>query len=122
MGQLLGSPIAQENLFATEVVVNFFDGGPRSTVEYRIGNRPAVQMTKTARPDPFVEEVYARNVATKKPWVNAEPCSHLFVARLPADLEAGTHCLNVRAVDEYGRAHTDNLIVEVTGAETRDKS
>jgi len=122
MGQLLGSPIAQENVYATEVVVNFFDGGPRSTVEYRIGNRPAVRMMKTVRPDPFVEEVYARNAATKKPWVNAEPCSHLYVARLPADLDAGTHCLNVSAVDEYGRAHSDNLIVEITGADVRDKS
>ena len=33
MGQLLGSPIAQENVYATEVVVNFFDGGPRTTVQ-----------------------------------------------------------------------------------------
>ncbi|MBV8448561.1 MAG: calcineurin-like phosphoesterase family protein [Hyphomicrobiales bacterium] len=122
MGQLLGSPIAQENVYATDVVVNLFDGGPRSMVEYLIGNRPAVQMARTVRPDPFVEEVYARNVATKKPWVNAEPCSHLFVARLPGDLEAGTHCLKVRAVDEYGRTHDDNLIVEVTGADMRDKS
>ena len=122
MGQLLGSPIPQENVYATEVIVNFFDGGPRSTVEYRIANRPAVQMTRTVRPDPFVEEIYARNVATKKPWVNAEPCSHLFVAKLPSDLEAGTHCLNVRAIDEYGRAHSDNLVVEITGADARDKS
>ena len=57
------------------------------------------------RPDPFVKEVFARNQATKKPWVKAEPCSHLWVARLPADLEVGTHCIKVRAVDEYGREH-----------------
>ena len=39
MGQLLGSPIAQDNVYATDVVVNFFDGGPRTSVEYRIGDR-----------------------------------------------------------------------------------
>lgn len=122
MGQLLGSPIAQENVYATEVVVNFFDGGPRTTVQYRIGARPVIQMSREVRPDPFVEEVFARNQATKKPWVKAEPCSHLFVARLPADLEAGTHCINVRAVDEYGRAHEDNLVVEITDGDAHSKS
>jgi hypothetical protein len=122
MGQLLGSPIAQENVYATEVVVNLFDGGPRSTVEYRIGNGSAIPMTRDVRADPFVEEVYARNQATKKPWVKAEPCSHIFVARLPADLGTGTHCLKVRAIDEYGRVHNDNLVVEITGGEARDKS
>ncbi|SEE03650.1 Calcineurin-like phosphoesterase [Rhizobiales bacterium GAS188] len=122
LGQLLGSPIAQENVYATEVVVNFFDGGPRSKVEYLIGDRPALAMVPDVRPDPFVEEVFARNQATKKPWVNAEPCSHIFVARLPADLEPGTHRLQVRAVDEYGREHNDNLVVEITGADGRSRS
>src|SRR5262249_35089608 len=103
MGQLLGSPLPKSRVDATEVVVNFFDGGPRSKVEYRIGKRAAVPMVREARPDPFVQEVFGRNEATKKPWVKAEPCSHLWVARLPADLDAGTHCIAVVATDEYGR-------------------
>jgi hypothetical protein len=44
------------------------------------------------------------------------------VARLPADLGTGTHCLKVRAIDEYGRVHNDNLVVEISGGEARDKS
>ena len=68
-----------------------------------------------AADDPFVKEVFARNQATKKSWVKAEPCSHLWVARLPADLEAGTHCIKVRVLDEYGREHHDHLVLEVTG-------
>jgi hypothetical protein len=117
MGQLLGSPISQENAFATTVVVNFFDGGPRTNVEYRIGKRDPVRMERVRRPDPFVEEEFARNEATKKPWVKAEPSSHIWVARLPTDLGAGTHCIAVRVVDEYGREHRDHLVVEVTAAE-----
>ncbi|MBV9221426.1 MAG: calcineurin-like phosphoesterase family protein, partial [Methylobacteriaceae bacterium] len=81
MGQLLGSPIDEESVYATDVVVNVFDGGPRTLVEYRIGDRAPVKMTATVRPDPFVEEEYARNEATKKPWVKAEPSSHIWVAR-----------------------------------------
>jgi 3',5'-cyclic AMP phosphodiesterase CpdA len=117
MGQLLGSPIPEETAYSTDVIVNFFDGGPRTTVEYRIGKRPPVKMERVARPDPFVEEEFARNEATKKPWVKAEPSSHIWSARLPADLEAGTHSIAVRVIDEYGREHRDNLIVEVTASE-----
>jgi hypothetical protein len=117
MGQLLGSPLPQARVSATDLIVNVFDGGPRTSVEYRIGGRAPVPMQRVRRPDPFVEEVFARNEATKKPWVKAEPSSHIFSARLPGDLETGTHCVAVRAVDEYGREHRDHLIVEVTGGE-----
>ena len=116
MGELLGSPLPRENAFATDLIVNFFDGGPRTAVEYRIGERAPVKMARVTRPDPFVEEVFARNEATKKPWVKAEPSSHIWSARLPGDLEAGTHCIAVRVIDEYGREHRDHLIVELTGA------
>jgi calcineurin-like phosphoesterase family protein len=97
MSQLVGSPIAEDAAGTTDLLVNVFDGGPRTTVEYRIGKRSPVRMGRERRPDPFVKEVFARNQATKKPWVKAEPCSHLWVARLPADLEAGTHCIRVPA-------------------------
>jgi 3',5'-cyclic AMP phosphodiesterase CpdA len=117
MGALLASPLPQTRISATDLIVNVFDGGPRTSVEYRIGGRAAAPMRRVVRPDPFVEEVFARNEATKKPWVKAEPSSHIWSARLPGDLEAGTHCISVRAVDEYGREHRDHLIVEVTGGE-----
>ena len=55
--------------------------------------------------------------ATKKPWVKAEPSSHIWVARLPANLDAGTHCIQVRVTDEYGREHRDHLVLEVTAGE-----
>ena len=115
MSQLVGSPIAQDAAGTTDLLVNVFDGGPRTTVEYRIGERAPVRMGRERRTDPFVKEVFARNQATKKPWVKAELCSHLWVARLPADLEAGTHCIRVRVTDEYGREHHDHLVLEVTG-------
>ena len=74
-------------------------------------------MERERRPDPFVKEVFARNLATKKSWIKAEPCSHLWVARLPAELEVGTHCIRVRVVDEYGRERHDHLVLEVNGTQ-----
>jgi hypothetical protein len=122
MGQLLGSPIPQESAFATNLIVNFFDGGPRTTVEYRIGKREPVRMDRVVRPDPFVQEVFARNESTKKPWVKAEPSSHIWMARLPGDLEAGTHCIAVHVTDEYGREHRDHLVVELTAGDGTAKA
>ena len=72
-------------------------------------------MTRRSTPDPFVREVFARNEATKKPWVKAEPCSHVWTARLPADLPAGTHRLVVEAIGEYGDVVTGRIALEVTG-------
>lgn len=115
IGTLFGAPIPRERLAATEVLVNVFDGGPRTLVEYRIGGRAPVRMNRERRLDPFVREVFARNRSSKKPWVKAEPSSHLWAARLPADIEAGVHCIRVRVVDEYGREHEDHLVLEVVG-------
>ena len=99
----------------TEVVVNVFDGGPRTVVEYRIDGSGPTMMKRETRPDPFVQEVFARNQATKKPWAEVEPCSHIWTARLPTGLDAGPHCIAVRVIDEYGREHHDRLCMEVIG-------
>jgi hypothetical protein len=69
-------------------------------------------MNRVVRSDPFVEEEFARNEATKKPWVKAVPSSHIWTARLPGDLQPGTHCVAVRVIDD--REHRDNLVLEVT--------
>ncbi len=114
MGQLFGAPIHQDRVYMTDVVVNVFDGGPRTTVEYRIGKSGPVTMKYEKRPDPFIQAVFARNRATMKPWAEVETCSHIWVARLPACLQAGMHCINVRVVDEYGREHHDRMCMEVT--------
>ena len=117
MGRLFGSPISQDRACMTDVVVNVFDGGPRTVVEYRIGKFGPVRMKRERRPDPFVQEVFDKNQATKKPWAEVALCSHIWVARLPADLEPGTHRIMVRVIDEYGREHHDRLCFEVIGAQ-----
>jgi hypothetical protein len=115
-GVLLAGPVERAALPASRVVVNFFDGGPRSTVEASIGQGGRWQaLRRVQRTDPFVVEVYARNAATKKPWVEPARSTHLWQATLPADLPAGTHRVSVRATDEYGRRHEAFLVLEVTG-------
>jgi hypothetical protein len=71
-------------------------------------------MNRVRAPDPFVEEVFARNEAVKKPWVKAEPSSHIWSARLPADLPAGTYSATVEATTEYGDKIYGRIALEVT--------
>ena len=111
--QLLGSPIAAEAVHATNLLVNVFDGGPKTDVSCSLDGRDAFALKRTRRIDPFVEQIYVRNAATKKPWVKAQPSTHVWSARLPADLGSGTHRAEVRVSDEYGREHRDHVVIEI---------
>ena len=114
-GQLNGSPIGRATLGAATLVANVFDGGPKTKVTMRIGDRAPIEMSPRRMPDPFVEDLYARNEATKKPWIKAEISSHIWTARLPHDLDVGAHRVVVEAVTEYGDVVSGRLAMEVTG-------
>ena len=114
-GQLLGGPISAAAVGATSLVVNLYNGGPKSTVAYAIVDVTLwLPMERVARLDPFVQDVYTRYRAAKKPWVEAGKSSHVWQASLPAGLTPGTYAIRARATDEYGRAHESMLVVEVT--------
>ena len=113
--RLLGSPVPRDALSASTLVANVFDGGERTKVKMVIGDRAPIEMTRSSRPDPFVQEVFARNEATKKPWVSADNSSHIWAARLPGDLKPGTYPVVVEAVGEYGQRLSGRLALEVTG-------
>ena len=114
-GTLLGGPISGDQVASTRLLVNFFDGGPRSKVEVSIGNRPYQPLTRLQRLDPFVVQLYERNRDTKKPWVEAGRSSHIWQGGLPTDLMGGTYRVAVRGSDEYGRMHATAMVLEVTG-------
>ena len=114
-GELNASPIPHAAVGSTTLVANVFDGGPKTKVNLSIGDRAPIAMTPHPMPDPFVEDLFARNEAVKKSWVKAETCSHIWVARLPHDLEPGAHRVIVEAVTEYGDKVFGRLALEVTG-------
>ncbi|MBV8473100.1 MAG: calcineurin-like phosphoesterase family protein [Hyphomicrobiales bacterium] len=114
-GELLGSRIAREAIGAATLVADVFDGGPKTTVVVKIGERAPLAMARSAMPDPFVQEVFTRNEATKKSWIKAEVSSHIWTVRLPADLAPGAHRVVVEATTEYGDVVTGRLALEVMG-------
>ena len=96
-----------------QIVVNVFDGGPKTLVSCRIGDGPEVAMLRDSRTDPFVASVYASNRDAIKPWVKAERSSHVWAAPLPDGLPSGVHAISVTAIDEFGRTHRDTLAFEI---------
>lgn len=114
-GQLTGSPIGRATLGAASLVANVFDGGPKTKVTMRVGNRAPIEMTRKTMSDPFVAEVFARNEIVKKPWIKAELSSHIWTARLPLNLDIGAHRIVVEATTEYGDLVAGRLALEVTG-------
>ena len=113
-GEMQFGPLRADELPATEVYVNLFNGGPRSEVWMRIGAiGPWTPMERRTRRDPFVVEYTARNLDTMKGWVRPVPTGHLWWADLPEQLAPGAHVLHVRARDEYGAEHTGRRIFEV---------
>lgn len=109
----LGSTVLQDALALTDLVVNVFDGGPRTQVTCRIARHAPFALERTYQPDPFVGQVFARNGDTKKSWVEAISSTHIWTGRLPADLTAGTHRADICVTDEYGHEHRDSFLVEI---------
>jgi hypothetical protein len=112
-GELLGNRFEMSQLYSTRVLVNLFEGGPRSTVEFQIGDGLAAKMSRVVRTDPFIEELFQRESDTMKSWVEAMPTTHMWEAPLPEGLQPGAHTITVRATDEYGRVHTGHKVFEV---------
>ena len=112
-GQLLSSPIAKATLGAATLIANVFDSGPKSKVSLKIGGRAAIEMTRKPMADPFVAELFTRYEAQKKAWVKAEISSHIWTARLPADLPAGAHAVVVEATTEYGDQVFGRMALEI---------
>ncbi|MGU3544441.1 calcineurin-like phosphoesterase C-terminal domain-containing protein [Methylobacterium sp. A52T] len=117
--QGLRPPVPQDALADTTLVVNVFDGGPRTRLAFWVGDAPPRPMARIRRPDPFVAELYERYPETKKSWVKAVPSTHIWTARLPDDLAPGAHRVTVEGADEYGRPIRGCTVLEVTGERGR---
>jgi hypothetical protein len=112
-GAMFDTNITSGQVGAAQVVVNLFDGGPRSRVDLRVGDRDPVKMTRSGRSDPFVVELFDRHRNQLKPWSEPVRSDHLWVAGLPGDLTPGAHVLEVTAVDEYGETHVLRRVLEI---------
>lgn len=116
--------VAADRTTATVVYANVFNGTERSRVDMRLAeNQPWIAMTATAEPSP----TYRRNLEFERAHPNetvkamngkAAESTHLWRANLPTELGVGSHRIEVRTVDMYGRTYTAFRVIRVTPAAT----
>ena len=118
-GALLAGSISEDQVHSTRVLVNLFDGGPKSKLMMTVGAGEPVEMKPVREFDPHTKELFDRFRDQKKPWVEALPSSHLWAADLPKSLSAGTFTVSVQATDDFGQVHHAHRILEVTGSSAK---
>jgi hypothetical protein len=118
----------QMNIYAPEVVhqgvadtvevfVNVFGGSAGSLVEMRLANSSWIPMTfAPERVDPLYVEVSLREnlvASLKRKNRRASPTRHGWIATLPASPPAGTHLIQIRTTDMFGKTYADQRIIRI---------
>jgi hypothetical protein len=101
------------------VWVNVFNGSERSTVEMRIGAGEWTRMAQVIAPDPKLIKTVEREAAILAQTPNFRklpepgPSAHLWQGPIPTGLAPGTHRIDVRATDHWGRVFDSHRLLRV---------
>jgi len=110
--------VATADTTETVVTANVFNATPKSVIEMRVGSGDWVKMSSTIRPDPTYQRLYDQEeLVTDKPWrklPTPKDSSHLWEAMLPGGLASGSHMIEVRASNVFGKTYTGRRIIRVT--------
>jgi 3',5'-cyclic AMP phosphodiesterase CpdA len=100
-------------LDTVQIMVNIYDGGIRSVVEYRLNDQPFRPMERVVRDDPFFDQLADQYEGMFKDWVSPTPSTHIWAVPMPTDLLPGAHTITVRTTDRYGQTWEDHRVFEV---------
>ena len=85
-----GCQLSRSECESARLLVNVFDGGPRTRVTLEIEGRTGCsEMARDGVRDPYVAELFVRHPEACKPWVSATPSSIIWTAPLPAVSRSG---------------------------------
>jgi len=100
----------------TDLYVNIFNGSSKSKVEFRIGHSNWHPMQQKMEHDPeFVAIAERDHAAKEKTWRNLPKpkiCPHLWHSLLPS-VDVGTHKIEVRTTDMFGRTDNAHRVIRV---------
>ena len=107
---------------AAYVTANFFIGSPTDSLWFRIDDGEWKPMEYAYEYDPaFLKLInewdYSDVLLDGKRPSNPDKCSHLWKARIPTNIEAGDHLIEIRANDMFGREFTQKRWYEVADKE-----
>ena len=97
----------------TKLIVNLFDGGVRDSVWLSLNGGAKQAMTYRVRTDPFVEHSYQALLGSDAAFGSPTRSAHIWEYRLPNDLPAGIHRVEVSTEDEFGQTHCGAFSFEI---------
>jgi hypothetical protein len=105
---------------ATDIYVNVFNGSEWSTVELRIGEGEWAPLQHTREVDPNYRALYdlETDILSVRPGAWRElpkpgESPHLWKGRLPAEVPVGTHRLQVRTTDMFGKTFEASRVIRM---------
>ena len=90
------------------VLVNVFDGGPRTKVFLDLAGE-RYQLRRVSAFDPYTTSIFSGARETIKYWVNPELCSHLWMLDMNSYSNIDLNEARLTIVDEYGRLRLDEV-------------
>ncbi len=108
--------VERKDLGKAWVYVNVFAGSSRSTVEMRVAGGNWVKLKKHVAKDPYYVAVREREIKLNPdaPALNSPTDSdHLWRGHLPAGTKAGTHLIEVKTTDMYGRTFQGRRVIRI---------
>ena len=90
------------------LLVNIFDGGPRTSVFVDISNKRHVLRRVTAI-DPYTAALFDQADNTIKYWVRPEPSSHLWALDAASFTNPDLTAAQLTVLDEYGRPRLEKV-------------
>ncbi len=99
---------------------NVFNGSEQTKVEMRVANSTWTSMQKVHEIDPTYQDVFDREAAILAENKDAfrqlprpEKSAHLWRSHLPANMNPGTHWIEVRATEPDGRIYRGRRVIRV---------
>ena len=111
MNVFLPKVVAKGKNTKSALYVNFFMGGENDQLVYRVDNGEWKAMERVVEADPsYVELVYEWDLAEQlmpgRRSSDPSASTHVWKGKIPANLELGTHKVEIKATDMFGKTHT----------------
>ncbi|MEQ8856251.1 calcineurin-like phosphoesterase family protein [Gimesia sp.] len=119
--------VTVDKVAETNVMVNVFNGSEKSKVEMQIGESGSwAPMERIVTIDPSFKKLSeTENGVEAKAYRDlpkAKNSTHLWQAKLPDGLKAGTHLLRIRTVEMDGDEHVAGRVIRITPAKPSEKT
>lgn len=118
MGIRVPDVVARDQIDATEVCVNVYNGNIKTKVRMNVqGTDEWIELEKRVAIDPFYQRIWEDEQKFNPPiepkLTRPKPSSHVWFGKLPSDLPEGMHILNVEATDMHGRVFLGRQVFRI---------